>query len=67
MHDRKAARRHEKIGLRINVGKTKIMSIGKANHTNICISNGPVKEVNHFQYLSSLMMHDCGTEKDLAA
>ena len=44
MHDREAARMFGKIGLRINVGKTKILSIGEVNPTDIHISDEPVKE-----------------------
>ena len=55
----------EKITLGINVEKTKILNIAKANPTNIHIRYGPVKEVNHFQYLARLMMQDGDTEGDL--
>ena len=54
-----------KVGLRINVNKTKILQIGKQQDGNIITDQHPVEEVEHFMYLGSIISNSGDTEKDV--
>lgn len=51
------AREAEKVGLKINIGKTKEMRINTAIETNLHISDQPIERVNEFVYIVSVIDH----------
>lgn len=55
------------LGLKINVGKTKIMRINNKNTSPINIRGSPLEEVDQFTYLGSVIAVDGGTEEDVKA
>ncbi len=48
----------ERFAMRVNVAKTKVMSVGKGElwlPANVTISGGPVERVNSFKYLGGFL------------
>ena len=56
-----------KIGLKINIPKTKSMRVNSDNQAPICIRQEPVEEVQKFPYLGSIVTRDGGTDQDITA
>ena len=54
-----------KTGLKINVGKTKLMVIGDTNNSQIKLHNNNLEKVNKFNYLGSMLTVDGGTDEDI--
>lgn len=52
-------------GLRINIGKTKLMRINENNNTPVMIGGIAIEEVSEFCYLGSTMAKDGGTLEDI--
>ena len=58
------ARKH---GLKVNIGKTKSMRINNKNNTALKINDEELEDVEHFQYLGSIINRTGGTEQDVKA
>lgn len=54
-----------KRGLKINIGKTKLMRINTNNSTPVEINGTPIEEVSEFCYLGSMISTDGGTATDI--
>lgn len=52
-------------GLRINIGKTKVMRINSNNNTPLFIYNNKIEEVEKFEYLGSMLSQDGGVSMDV--
>jgi len=55
----------DRYGMRINVKKTKIMSVGCEGETNVVIRNSRIEKVDSFKYLGSWVTADGRSEKDI--
>lgn len=56
-----------KHGLKVNIGKTKSMRINNKNNTALKINDEELEDVEHFQYLGSIINRNGGTEQDVKA
>ena len=54
-----------KIGLKVNVPKTKSMRTNSDNQAPICFRQEPVEDVEKFPYLGSIVTKDGGTDQDI--
>lgn len=54
-----------KLGLQVNIKKTKSMRINVINNTEFKIDGGQVDDVNKFEYLGSILTPDGGTTADI--
>ena len=57
----------EQIGLKINIKKTKIMTVNIEKKANITVRGEPVEEVTTFTYLGSMIAQDGGAKADIQA
>ncbi len=55
----------DKVGLHINVGKTKLLKINSTSSNNIKLKSGEIEEVSSFTYLGSIVDTVGGTEQDI--
>jgi len=56
-----------KVGLKINVNKSKLMRIAINNKESLCIHSETIKRVTQFAYLGSIIDSTGGTEADITA
>ena len=56
-----------KVGLNINVNKSKEMSTAMNNYETLCIHSGTTERVTQFAYLGSIIDNTGGTEADIMA
>ena len=56
-----------KVGLKINVTKTKLMRIGTKRGDGVLVAGGQIEEVHEFTYLGSIVSKKGGTDKDIQA
>lgn len=54
-----------KIGLKINIAKTKTMRINTPHNAPFTINGQDVEETDHFEYLGSMLAKDGGTKHDV--
>lgn len=55
-----------RVGLKINVKKTKLMRIGTSNTTPLTLQGQLIEDVNSFSYLGSTICKDGGSSADIA-
>ena len=55
----------EETGLKINITKTKVMTVNTTLSQPITINHNPVETVDDFTYLGSVTSADNGTKKDI--
>ena len=55
----------EETGLKINITKTKVMTVNTTLSQPITINHNPVETVDDFTYLGSVISADNGTKKDI--
>ena len=56
-----------KVGLKINVTKTKLMRVGTKQGDDVMIAGEQIEEVDESRYLGSIMSKKGGTEEDIQA
>jgi hypothetical protein len=56
-----------KVGLKINVNKSKEMCIAMNNNETLCIHSETIERVTQFAYLGSIIDNTGGTEADIMA
>lgn len=54
-----------RVGLKINLAKTKSMRLGTANFTPLVINGVAIEDVNRFTYLGSIISTDGGADADV--
>ena len=55
----------ERIGMRINIQKTKLMRIGADSDAPLTLNGTQIEDVEKFCYLGSMLCKDGGTETDI--
>jgi hypothetical protein len=58
-------RNAEKLGLKVNVSKTKVMRVNEKQDSAVTLNSVALEEVNHFTYLGSVVSKTGGTEEDI--
>lgn len=62
---RKLSMNADKVGLKINIRKTKIMRINTNSTTPLTLNGTTIEEVETFSYLGSMITKDGGTDADI--
>ena len=57
----------QRVGLKINKGKTKVMRVGTTQEAPITIEGSPVENVEEFTYSGSKVSQSGGADEDIAA
>jgi hypothetical protein len=63
----KIAENSAKVGLHLNVAKTKVMKLNAKSNNPIKVGNEDIEEVEKFTYLGSIVTPNGGTEEDVNA